>query len=171
MPVYLFTFHAYRSWKADNPRGYVQEGQGIQPPSASLAQYRDECAAQPEVRFEKTHQEVLIWIAHDACARRGWRLHFAATDPTHVHILLSWRSREPWRNVRKRLKNLAALMLGKKELGRPGRKWLSRKGSRKRVRDREHFDYLVNRYLPSHRGLKWREGDPTPTELFPGAPP
>lgn len=41
MPVYLFTFHAYRSWREDNPNGYVQRGRaGIQPPNKALADYR-----------------------------------------------------------------------------------------------------------------------------------
>jgi len=163
MPVYLFTFHAYRSWNADNPRGFVQEGRGIQAPNAPLARYYDEHAEQPPVLFEAPDQQALIWIAFDACARRDWRLHFVATEPTHFHILISWRSTQVWQEVRNRLKNLASLILGKKHQ-EPGRKWFSRKGSRKRVRDRRHFDWLVEHYLPKHRGLKWREGDPPPTE-------
>jgi hypothetical protein len=34
---------------------------------------------------------------------------------------------------------------------------LSENGSRKHVKDREHFDYLVNVYLPKHTGWKWSE--------------
>jgi REP element-mobilizing transposase RayT len=167
MPCYLFTFHAYRSWSADNPHGFVQEGkEGVQAPSPQLGRFYDEHAHQPPVLFGGLHQQVLIWIVYDACGRRPWRLHFVATEPTHVHILASWRSADPWRNVRKRLKNLAGLMLGKK-CERTGRKWFSRKGSRKRVRDRRHFDYLVSEYLPKHRGLQWREGDPPPAEPLP----
>ena len=163
MPVYLFTFHAYRSWKADDPRGFVQTGRGLQKPNAKLAQYYEENAAHPPVSFDMDDQRVLIWIAHDACMRRDWRLHFIATDPSHVHILVSWRSQESWEHVRTRLKTLASLMLGRKR-SEPGRRWISRKGSRKRVQDRKHFDYLVGQYLPGHRGLRWREGDPAPTE-------
>jgi len=37
------------------------------------------------------------------------------------------------------------------------RKWFSGGASRKRVRDRDHFDYLMTDYLPSHRGAFWRE--------------
>ena len=166
MPCYLFTFHAYRSWNADNPRGFVQEAGSIEAPSAQLARYYDEHAQQPPVLFEALHQRVLIWIAFDACARRQWRLHFVATEPTHVHILVSWHSSEPWGEVRRRLKNLASLFLGRK-FEQPGRKWFSRRGSRKRVRDRRHFDYLVNKYLPKHGGLQWREGAATPE----GPPP
>ena len=163
MPVYLFTFHAYRSWNADNPRGFVRVGKGILPPDPETARHYDHHASGPPIRFGAFHQRVLIWIAHDACVRRRWRLHYTATDPTHVHVLVSWRGDEPWEKVRDRLKNLASLMLGRK-FDKTGHKWLTRKGSRKRVRDRKHFDYLVQEYLPGHRGLKWCEGDPAPAE-------
>ena len=35
------------------------------------------------------------------------------------------------------------------------REWFVEGGSRKRVKDRAHFDYLVTTYLPRHRGWKW----------------
>jgi len=159
MAVYHFTFHAYRTWNADHPRGLVRRGEGILPPDDDMARKYDRRAAGPITLFGPFCQQVLVWIAYDACARRQWRLHFVATEPTHVHILLSWRGYQPWEEVSDRLKNLASLMLGRK-LGRPQGKWFSRKASRKRVRDRKHFDFLVNEYLPRHRGLKWREGDP-----------
>ena len=166
MAVYLFTFHAYRSWNADNPHGFVQQYRGVQAPNDKLARFYDEHAQQPPVLFDPFQQRVLIWITFDACARRGWRLHYVATDRTHVHILLSWRSYESWKPISTRLKNLASFALGQK-LQQPGHKWLSRHGSRKRVRDRQHFDYLISQYLPKHRGLKWREGEPPPEEPLP----
>jgi hypothetical protein len=56
-----------------------------------------------------------------------------------------------------------SLMLGRK-LGEPGRRWFVRHGSRKRVRGKDHLEYLMSEYLPSHRGLKWCEGDAAPVE-------
>lgn len=163
VPLYLFTFHAYRSWNPDHPRGFVQQGKGIQPPNPALARAYDESAKQPPVFFEVQHQRILIWIAFDACTRRDWRLHFVATESTHVHYLVSWSSGEPWNNVFDRLKNLASLMLGRK-LYQKQRRWFSKAGSRKRVRDRRHLLYLMNEYLPRHRGLQWSEGDALPQE-------
>lgn len=163
MPVYMFSFHAYRTWNADNKRGFVQRGEGIQPPNDALARAYDNAAKQPPVRFDVEHQRILIWIAFDACARRNWHLHCVGTEPTHVHIIVSWRTRESWQDVSAKLKNLASLMLGRK-LGQPGRRWFVREGSRKRVRDKEHLHHLVTQYLPSHRGLFWRDGDAPPIE-------
>jgi hypothetical protein len=163
MPVYLFTYHGYRTWNADNPRGFVQEGEGIQPPNQQLARSNDRFAQQLPVVFDPVMQEVLVWIAHDACVRRGWRPHFFATESTHVHLLTSWSSIDSWPEVRRKLKTLMSLKLGEK-LRCPGRKWFSRKASRKQVKDRQHFDYLMSKYLPRHSGLCWKEGDAPPIE-------
>ena len=35
------------------------------------------------------------------------------------------------------------------------REWLVEGGSCKQVKDRKHFDYLRNIYLPKHYGWKW----------------
>ncbi len=115
------------------------------------------------MRFDRPHQRILVWIVYDACRRRKWRLHFIATESTHVHILVSWHEYTLWGEVSTRLKNLMSLALGRK-LRSPGHKWFSRKGSQKRVQSKRHFDYLVEHYLPSHGGLFWREGDTPPTE-------
>ena len=165
MAVYLFTYHGYRTWRPDNPRGYVKPGTGILDLDEKMAQCYGSQAQQKPTLFKQDHQKILIWTAHDACHRRQWQLHYIATETTHVHVLVSWREFMPWEEVSKRLKNLMSLMLGRK-LDAPGGKWFSRKGSRKRVQDKQHFDYLVGHYLPSHRGLRWREGDTPPVEPF-----
>ena len=161
MAVYLFTFHAYRSWNADHPRGYVRRGQGILSPDLDQALRYDLQAKEPPVLFTADHQQVLLWIVSDACQRRGWRLHQLACEPSHVHILVSWRDFLRWEDVRGKLKNLMSRELGR-QFSAPGRRWFVTGGSRKRVRDRRHFEHLMQRYLPSHRGLVWREGDPMP---------
>ena len=91
----------------DNPRGFVKTGGGVQPPNPDLARAYDAAAKQQPVRFDRRHQEILTWIAHDACNRRSWRLHFVATEPTHMHFLVSWSDDQMWQDVSKRLKNLA----------------------------------------------------------------
>ncbi len=161
MPAYLFTFHSYRSWNADHPRGFVQVGRGIQPPNAALAQSYDRQAKQKPVLFGRRQQLVIVWIAWDACNKRGWRLHAVAFEPTHTHILVSWQSTDTWQVVRGKIKNLISWALSK-ACGCDGRRWLVRGASRKRVRDRDHFDYLVRTYLSRHCGVFWKEGDAQP---------
>ncbi len=156
MPVYLFTYHAYRSWMPDRKAGFVQTGRGIQPPSAKLAEHYAELATHPPFEFAGDIQRKLIETALEVCERRDWRVHGAATESTHLHVIVSWRTRDLWKAVRGKIKNLLSLMLSRRS-GQIGRPWFSEEASRKRVRDRRHFDYLMNVYLPRHSGLKWFE--------------
>ncbi|MHC4177581.1 MAG: hypothetical protein ACYSWU_08745, partial [Planctomycetota bacterium] len=91
MPVYLFTYHAYRSWMPDRPKGFVQEGRGIQPPDARLAKSYAEAATHPPFQFAPDVQRFLIATSLNVCQRRNWRLHAGAAKPTHLHLLVSWR--------------------------------------------------------------------------------
>jgi hypothetical protein len=49
--VYHFTYHAYRSWRPDHPRGYTKKGEGYQPPDPEIAEEYDERATQDPVEF------------------------------------------------------------------------------------------------------------------------
>ncbi len=162
MAVYLFTYHAYRSWNADRPQGFVLRGKGIQSPNEPLARQYDARASQSEAAFSERHQRTMIWIAWDACERRDWRLHYSATDPSHAHVLVSWREFQPWEQVRAKIKNLMSWALGK-EFEVKGRNWFVGGASRKQVENQRHFDYLMNVYLPKHSGLSWREGEEPPS--------
>ncbi len=153
----MLTFHAYRSWRPDHPRGYVRQGKGILPPNAEMAAQYDRNATQPQVTFDEALQQILVDGTCDICDRRDWRLHYVATEPTHIHALISWTDDElDWKFVHDTLKRLLGMMLAQHTRTK-GRKWFVRKGSRKRVRDQAHYDYLMNEYLPKHSGRRWSE--------------
>lgn len=157
MPVYHFTFHAYRTWRPDDAKGYVKRNRGVLPPDSQMAKWYDDAAAQPPAMFDDEHQQVLVDGVLDIAARRDWRVHIIATDTTHLHILMSWDDDVcEWKFVHDKLKQLLGMMLSK-HFDVRGRKWFVRKGSRKRVKDRAHFEYLMTEYLPSHRGRQWSE--------------
>jgi REP element-mobilizing transposase RayT len=159
MAVYHFTLHAYRSWTPAHPRGYVRRGKGILPTDKKMADAYARAAKQPPVVFTKQIQKILIDTARAECAAKNWRLHCAATDSTHVHLLVSWKTFIPWNNVIHRLKNILSYRLGR-ELATPGRQWFVRGESRRRVRNRDHLQYLIQKYLPSHGGLTWTAPKP-----------
>lgn len=176
MPVYLFTFHAYRSWMPDHPRGYTRRGEGyLEPDDEAAWQYADNATGEA-VLFDAALQRAMIEEAQTACRYQQLRLHGGSTEPTHVHLLVSWTHGKSWMSVRTALKTSLSLRLkreaeqrdrescdhdwceddGQNEKGR----WeprLSRGGSRKHVKDREHFDHLMRKYLPDHGGVKWFE--------------
>jgi len=158
VPVYLFTYHAYRSWNADHPRGFVQKGEGVRPPNERLARAYDEAASFPPFEFDHDTQRFLIDVVRDVCGRRPWQLHAAATEPTHLHALISWSVGDRWPAVRGKVKNIMSLELSKRA-GVYGRRWISEDASRKRVRDGKHFAHHMTTYLPKHGGWRWFEDD------------
>lgn len=87
------------------------------------------------------------------------------TDPTHVHMIVSWRGFRPWDDVMDKLKNVLSLFLGR-ATGKSGQRWFVAHGSRKRVLTHDHLDYLITEYLPDHRGLFWCEEQPIPEDRF-----
>lgn len=144
MPVYLFTYHAYRSWSPDNRRGFVQESQGIQPPNECLAAAYRRAASHPPVEFDCLTQIQLIAKTHAICAGDAHRLHGAATEPTHIHVLVSWKNHSlAFNKVRGRIRNLLSLHLSR-SAGVTGRPWFSGGSSRKRIKDHKHFKHLMN---------------------------
>lgn len=154
MPCYLFTYHAYGTWYPDRRQGYVRRGQGILPSDAKAAQTYRERATHDTILLDGTHQQALIDRLIEAVGFIDCRLYGVATDSTHIHVLVSWRSDRTWRQNRASLKKSMTLMLKKQFADRP---WFAENASRKQVENREHFDYLTDVYLPKHRGWKWRE--------------
>jgi REP element-mobilizing transposase RayT len=149
MPCYLFTFHAYRSWMPDRQRGYVRRHEGILPRDVEMADRYARNAKHAAVKFAAEHQLTAIETLRQAMFHFHCRLHFVATDPTHIHALVSWTGERSWQTNRTSLKRALTLSLKKTFGSRP---WLVEGASRKQVRDRSHFDHLVTRYLPSHVG-------------------
>lgn len=167
MAVYLFTFHAYRSWRPDDPRGYVKRGEGIQASDEQMADWYDRDAKHDAVRFDTDAQNAIVEATRSLAEKCAWRLHYVCATATHVHVLLSWRQYQDWNAVRTRIKRDFGRVLSK-SLNKPG-PWFSRGGkdSRKRVRGREHFDYLMHRYLPKcePHGWHFREGNEAPWRI------
>jgi hypothetical protein len=161
MPVYHFTLHAYRSWRPDHPRGYTKRGEGYQPPDPEQAKRYDERASQDAAKFVKEVQILIIRISHDFCERRKMRLHGVGNEEGHTHIVLSWSGFSSWHEVMRRLKNVLATELNR-HFNTPGKRWFVRGGSRKQVKNRPHLNRLLDKYLPDHPGLFWREGRGVP---------
>jgi REP element-mobilizing transposase RayT len=152
MPCYLFTYHSFGSWMPDHPRGYVRRHVGVLPQDRHMAKiYRRE-AQHDEVLFNEEIQPVAINTIRTAVSDIDCRLHFVATEPTHIHVLVSWNGGRTWQRNRNSIKKSVTIALKNQFRDRP---WFSEGASRKRVRDRRHFNYLLTKYLPAHGGWKW----------------
>ena len=154
--VYHFTYHAYGSWMPDREEGFVQKQRGIQPPNEKLARAYRSVARFPQYSFDTPTQEFLIDVVRDVCMRRAWRLHGIGTDPSHIHVLVSWGSDLAWELVRGKIKNIMSTELSRRA-GTKGQPWFAEGASRKRVQDDAQFHWLMKHYLPGHQGVCWFE--------------
>jgi hypothetical protein len=128
MPCYLFTYHAYGSWMPDHRRGYVRRGEGIVPSDPHMAACYRANLKQSEIQFSKSIQREVIEGALEACRE--------------------------WQVARKQIRSKITRRLNAMH---KRQNWFSKSLSRKQVKDRAHFDYLIRKYLPRHSGLKWSE--------------
>lgn len=150
MAVYLFTFHAYRSWMPDHRRGFVQRGKGILKSNTEIAASYERRAKFDRVRFNDNDCRLLLDEALVVCnaPSREWRLHIGVSVFNHLHLLVSW---ENFVDV-KRAKAVfhRALTVVLRDVYGEDRAWLARGGSQKRIVTRQHFGRLLCTYLPSH---------------------
>jgi hypothetical protein len=154
MACLLFTYHAHGTWLPDRTEGFVHWREGLQPTDKSLAEaYRKKMRTEP-VSFCSELQKRLIDELQTASGFQKVRLHAAATEETHVHAVVSWADARAVDNVGGGLRESLSRRLSKE---RGKRTWLAKAGSKRRVKNQEHFDYLRLVYLPSHRGWKWDE--------------
>jgi hypothetical protein len=150
--VILFTLHAYGSWMPDRPQGFYRNSEGLHPRNPLKAgQFRRSQVA-PEAMFDEAAQLLAIEVVREAATRLGARMYGVATDPVHLHFMTAWDDERTPEQVQRSFKWSLTRRLNS-EIGR--RPWFTRKGHDRRVRDKEHFVYLLDKYLPSHRGWKW----------------
>lgn len=155
MPCYLFTYHAYGSWMPDRKEGYVDRILGQRPSDPGMARAYREGMEDLQAEFGEREQLAVIESLIEGVEHIECRLHSVATEPSHFHVLVSWSNENrKWMQNRSSLKKAATFAL-KRDSER--KRWLSEGASRKRVVDQNHFDHLVGKYLPSHRGWKWDE--------------
>ena len=158
MPVYFFTFHAYRSWMPDHPRGYVKRKEEVLPPDPEMAKrYEARANHEPAVFTAEIEKElideVLIWSR-----ATGIHVYAIGTEPSHIHSLTSWSSDRTAISVRTSLKTSLSRRLSDMSKHIGFRVALSRGGDSTHVKDRSHFDHIMTEYVPKHRGLRWIEG-------------
>jgi hypothetical protein len=156
MPVYLFTFHAYRSWMPDRGRGYVRREEGILPPDEEMAEKYRQRATNDPTTLTREIQRALLEEMQTASQFQRLRFHAGSTEPSHIHSVTSWRDARTTLAVRSGVKKSLSIRLAK--LSTPDHQlFLSGGASQKRVRDNAHLTHLLKVYLPTHRGVAWYE--------------
>ena len=100
MPCYLFTWHAYGTWMPDRPQGYVRDKQILPTDKQAAASYRSRQVEETS-HFDPDTQILLIEELKVTSEHRRFRLHAVATEPTHVHVLVSWHDERPFESLRR----------------------------------------------------------------------
>jgi hypothetical protein len=136
----------------DRKRGYVKRRQGILTTDHKMARMYRAAMNEPAAEFTSDIQLVISDAVIDSQDKQRFEAYYIATDITHAHMLLGWRDVRTWLHMRSIVKSSQSRRLNT-AFGRRG--WFVEGGSRKRVRERRHFDYFVQTYLPRHTGWKW----------------
>lgn len=152
MPCYLFTYHAFGSWLPDRQRGYVKRGRGILQPSEHLHRLYSEAMKEEIVVFHDDQQRRAIDVLLESQSLQRFCLYFASTDLSHIHALVAWHDDRDPVKVRALLKGSLSRSFN---AAFHRRSWFVEGASRKRVREQQHFSYLMEQYLPKHDGWKW----------------
>ena len=150
--ITLFTFHAYGTWMPDRPQGYYQNKSGLKAKDQEQAtRYR---ARQRETRavFDDHCQTVMLCSLKTSAPLQFWKLIAIAFDSEHLHLLAGWADDRGADRIQQRIKWALTRDLNEEVATR---RWFTRNGHHREVRDRAHLDHLRDVYLPSHRGLCW----------------
>jgi hypothetical protein len=136
----------------DRKRGYVKRKKGILASDDLMADMYRSVMTQDMVEFTGETQLAIIDTVLESRSKQGFECYYIATEVSHAHLLVGWCDERTWRRMRSIIKSSLTRALSD-TFGR--REWFVEGGSRKRVKDRKHFEYLVSKYLPQHGGWKW----------------
>ena len=154
MPTFLFTFHAYRSWMPDHPRGYTKRGVGYLAPDPTMQRAYERCATYLPTIFDHSLQRELVRHVLTIPNHIAVDIFAVATETSHIHILCGWSIDRSWESIRDSIKRSISIKL--KQLATAEKPlFLSAGASRKQVLNQEHFDHLIHQYLPNHSGSAW----------------
>lgn len=154
----MINFHGYRTWMPDHPRGYTRHGEGIYAPDTNMADRYAKRAKFDRVIFDELRQQVVVSAIREVCQNIDVDLYYAVCIRTHGHAVVAWRDTRPWTQISDRIKRIVGLKLARSE-NVFGRKWLAARPAGKVVKDVDHLRHLMIRYLPSHRGATWVNGE------------
>jgi hypothetical protein len=156
MPCYMFTYHGKATWMPDHARGYVHRIDGLLPPDPNMAAYYRLNQKNPTVRFDESMQHVMVETARNTGEFIKAIVHGCAMENTHLHVVVSWEHDRDWKSMRASIRSAISRALSAKFCKR---EWFSDSPSRKRVRNHEHFDFLMLVYLPEHSTHWVRDDD------------
>jgi REP element-mobilizing transposase RayT len=153
MPCYHFTYHGHGTWMPDRAAGYVHRTRGLMSADPAMAQRYRRNQREPSVDFSEVQLHLLIDTIRLTTSHLDIRVHAIGADKTHIHVVVSWKGDRSFTGIRSSIRYAMTRALNQRFARRT---WFSDQPSRKRVRNREHFNQLVTDYLPRHP-IHWVE--------------
>ena len=150
--VNLLSYHAFGSWLPGRKQGYFRNKSGIRPTNPAAADWYRHVQHRESESFVTAVQQCMIDACEEAEIYQRFELYGVATDPSHLHVLVAWDDDRLPSQMRRNLKQSLTRNLNQTFCHR---QWFSRGGNDRRVRDRDHFLYSRDEYLPDHPGWKW----------------
>ena len=152
MPCFLFTYHGHATWMPDHGRGYVHRQLGLRPSDPDMADRYRWNQKEPTVEFTPEQLLLLVSIARDSGAHIDATIHAVFTEPTHVHVLVSWSSSRKEKSICACIRTAMSRAMNEKY---GWHEWFSDNPSRRQILDMQHFKYLIREYCEKHLGAKW----------------
>ncbi|MHB1155985.1 MAG: transposase [Phycisphaerales bacterium] len=124
----------------------------MQQPNLKLAQYRDSLATDPPVEFDVVQMTLLKLAVDEVCHNLHWQAHAVAVTPTHVHVMLDLGDADSppqAKTAAVRMKRILGYKLTM-ATGTKGHRWFSRGDDVRPIESEDHYNYLLNEYLPDH---------------------
>jgi len=87
--AYLLTWTTYGTWLPGDDRGWVETGQGIQPPDAARREFAQQLMTENLCKLTAAQREIVEQTIVDHCRIRGWQLHAINCRSNHVHVVVS----------------------------------------------------------------------------------
>ena len=135
----------------DRPDGYFKHGSGWKAPNHEATEQYHENMKRKPVAFDKNQPQLLIDEAIKAQSFQRIKLYAAASDSTHLHVVIAWADERDPVNIRSQLKSSLTRTLNTR-YGK--QQWFVAKAGQNPIRDAEHLSQLVHDYLPKHT-LYW----------------
>jgi hypothetical protein len=131
--AYFLTWTTYGTWLPGDERGWVQEGQGFQPPDPIREQRAASAMSETTVLLSDEQRQIVDSTLVRHCAIRRWPLHARNVRTNHVHVVVTAAGVDP-EIVREQFKawcsrhlSEAAGLKGRSHNGL--RRWWTEKGS------------------------------------------
>ena len=87
--AFFLTWPTYGTWLPGDERGWVEYGQGFQPPDPIRRMEADARMTEDACILDDEQRQLVEQTVADHCAIRGWKLHAVNCRTNHLHVVVT----------------------------------------------------------------------------------